>query len=133
MLSVGPIQFATGFVVVGLLAAAYFLFKKKPAFLTQEKQRVKLIAKEAVSHDVCVFRFETAPGLALGLSAGPSKHLVRFFSNQCCFRETSHRQYLQRWETDLTKLFPGGESKNFRHLMSFRFHQNILWAILIFV
>lgn len=72
MMSVGPIQFATGLVVVGLLAAAYFLFKKKPAFLTQEKQRVKLIAKEAICHDVCVFRFETAPGLPLGLKAGLS-------------------------------------------------------------
>lgn len=75
MMSVGPIQFATGFVVMGLLAAgAYFLLKKKSGFLTQEKQRVKLISKEVLSHDVCIFRFETSPGLLLGLKAG--RHLI---------------------------------------------------------
>lgn len=72
---VGTIQFATGILMVGVLAAAWWLMKKqKGTFLTQEKQRVKLIAKEILSHDVRKFRFAIPSELTLGLNAG--RHLI---------------------------------------------------------
>jgi len=74
---VGAIQFATGVLMIGALCAACWLVvqkKKKTVFLSQEKKPVRLIGKQNLSHDVRKFRFETAPGLTLGLHAG--RHII---------------------------------------------------------
>jgi cytochrome-b5 reductase len=71
---VGSIQLATGVLMVGLLVALWFRKNKNRTFLSQDKQPIRLIAKESLSHDVRKFRFAITPGHTLGLKAG--RHII---------------------------------------------------------
>jgi len=74
------IQIATAVAAIAIVAVAFALTRKPKTFLNKERQKLKLVAKTALSHDTFRFRFALPdPKMALGLPVG--KHFKIFAPN----------------------------------------------------
>merc|ERR1719454_2698598 len=73
-------QVVTAVAVIVVIAVAAALLRKPKTFLNKERQKLKLVAKTALSHDTFRFRFALPdPKMALGLPVG--KHFKIFAPN----------------------------------------------------
>merc|ERR1719454_1097203 len=73
-------QVVTAVAVIIVIAVAAALLRKPKVFLNKERQKLKLIAKTALSHDTFRFRFALPdPQMVLGLPVG--KHFKIFAPN----------------------------------------------------